>query len=147
MSDRSYPSAPILGVGAVIWKEGRFLLIQRGKAPMKDSWSIPGGKIELGETLMDGIKREVMEETNLIVRIGPIVDVVDYIEKDSDGRVKTHYCLVDYVAFWQSGDAVAGSDAQDVKWLTLDELDGCDLWDKTRELIEKSAEMISKRMR
>ncbi len=147
MSDRSYPSAPVLAVGAVIWKDDHFLLIQRGKKPMKGRWSLPGGKLELGESLIDGIKREIFEETGLDVRIGPLVDVVDYIEKDDDGKICMHYTLVDYLAFWQDGDAVAGSDAAAVKWATLKEIDDYDLWSETRHIIEKSQELIVKRAR
>lgn len=147
MDDRSYPSTPVIGVGAVIWKEDHFLLIQRGKEPMKGRWSLPGGKLELGESLQDGLSREITEETGLMVRIGPLIDVIDYIEKDDDGRVRTHYALVDYIAFWQEGDAVAGSDAAAVKWVTLEEIKDYDLWSETRRLIEKSEEMITKRVR
>lgn len=147
MSDREYPNAPILGVGAVIWKDDHFLLIQRSKAPMKGGWSLPGGKLELGETLKEGLEREIMEETNLTVRIGPLIDVVDYIEKDEDGKVRIHYCLVDHIAFWQSGEAIAGSDAAAVKWATLDEIGDYDLWKETRRLIEASKDMIMNRAR
>lgn len=147
MDDRSYPSAPVIGIGAVIWKEDHFLLIQRGKEPMKGRWSLPGGKLELGESLQDGLSREITEETGLMVRIGPLIDVIDYIEKDDGGRVRTHYSLVDYIAFWQEGDAVAGSDAAALKWVTLKEIQDYDLWSETRRLIEKSQEMITKRVR
>lgn len=147
MSDREYPNAPILGVGAVIWKDNHFLLIQRSKAPMKGGWSLPGGKLELGETIAEGLEREIMEETNLTVRIGPLIDAVDYIEKDEDGKVRTHYCLVDYVAFWQSGEATAGSDAAAVKWARLEEIQDYGLWNETQRLIETSKEMIMNRAR
>lgn len=147
MDDRSYPNAPVIGVGAVIWKEDHILLIQRGKEPMKGRWSLPGGKLELGESLQEGLSREISEETGLVVRIGPLIDVIDYIEKDDDDRVRTHYSLVDYIAFWQEGDAVAGSDAAAIKWVTLKEIQDYDLWSETRRLIEKSQEMITKRVR
>lgn len=147
MSDREYPNAPILGVGAVIWKDDHFLLIKRSKAPMKGGWSLPGGKLELGETIAEGLKREIMEETNLTVRIGPLIDAVDYIEKDDDGKVRTHYCLVDYVAFWQSGEAIAGSDAAAIKWAKLKQIGDYDLWNETQRLIETSSDMIIKRAR
>lgn len=128
-------------------EKGSFLLIQRGKDPMKGSWSLPGGKLELGESLHDGLSREITEETGLTVRIGPLLDVVDYIEKDEDGAVRNHYCLVDYLAFWQSGDAVADSDAAAVKWVTLEDIKDYALWSETRRLIELSQEMITKRAR
>ena len=146
MSERDYPDAPVVGVGAVIWKDDHFLLIQRSKAPMKGGWSIPGGRLELGESLQEGIHREIKEETGLEVRLGPVIDVVDYIAKDEDGHVITHYGLVDYLAFWQDGEASAGSDADAVKWASLEDIKKYNLWDKTREIIEKSAEMISSRV-
>lgn len=147
MNDRLYPDRPIAAVGAALWRDDKVLLIQRSKPPLKGGWSIPGGKLELGETLRDGIKREILEETNLNVRIGPIIDVVDFIEKDDSGAIVSHYALVDFLAFWQSGEAKAGSDAAAVKWVTLDDLAEIDLWGETRRIIEQSAEMITSRAR
>uniref|UniRef100_A0A7V4XRQ4 NUDIX domain-containing protein n=1 Tax=Acidobacterium capsulatum TaxID=33075 RepID=A0A7V4XRQ4_9BACT len=119
---REYPSAPITGVGAVIIDHGRVLLIQRGQEPLKGEWSLPGGALELGETLMEGIMREVREETGLLVEPITVVEVFDRIVRDEQGRVRYHYVLVDFLCRVTGGALACASDAADARWATLDEL-------------------------
>lgn len=130
---------PTVGVGAIVWRAGRVLLIRRGQPPRRGEWSLPGGKQEWGETLEEALRREVFEETAL--RLGPLalVDVVDLIARDDDGRVAHHYTLVDYTAEALSADARAGDDAAAVAWFALHELDGLGLWSKTRAVIGRAA--------
>ncbi|MDH3702034.1 MAG: NUDIX hydrolase [Alphaproteobacteria bacterium] len=136
---REYPDRPIVGVGAVIWRGDELLLIQRGKAPRYGSWSLPGGRQELGETVRDAILREIREETALEVEIVGLIDVVDSLTHEADGRVRFHYTLVDFTVEWRAGKAVAGSDAAGVRWVHPDTLDDYKLWDETLRIIRLSA--------
>ena len=114
---REYPDYPMVGVGVVVWKDNAVLLIQRGKPPRAGTWSLPGGRQELGETTREAGVREVREETGLEVDIKDLIDVVDTIHRDDEGRVHMQYTLVDYWAEWVSGEPVAGTDAADARWV------------------------------
>ncbi len=138
--DREYPAYPMVGVGVVVWKDGRVLLIRRGKPPMDGRWSLPGGRQELGETTRETAVREVAEETGIEIRLGPLLDVVDTIRRDDDGRIILQYALVDFEADWTAGEPVAGDDARDVTWADPGALDRYDLWAETRRIIALSAD-------
>ena len=138
---REYPYYPMVGVGAVVWKSDKFLLIKRGKKPFFGKWSIPGGRQELGETAKQAATREVYEETTLNVEISNLIDVVDSIIKDETETVQFHSTLIDYTAEWISGKAKAKSDAIDIAWHDIDELTGLGLWPETTRVIKKSFEM------
>lgn len=137
---RLYPQQPLVGVGAVIWRDDRVLLIRRGKPPRQDEWSLPGGRQELGETVAEAARREVVEETGLEVVVRDVIGVVDLIERDEDGRVRFHYTLIDVLAEWHTGEAQAGDDAAEVTWAALDELPRYRLWSETERIIRLSAE-------
>jgi 8-oxo-dGTP diphosphatase len=137
--DRAYPAYPMVGVGVVVWKDARVLLIRRGKPPMDGRWSLPGGRQELGETTRETAVREVAEETGIEIRLGPLLDVVDTIRRDDDGRIVLQYALVDFEADWTGGEPVAGDDAADVAWADPGDLDRYALWDETRRIIALSA--------
>lgn len=136
---REYPDRPFVGVGVVVWRGDELLLIQRGKAPRYGSWSLPGGRQKLGETVREAALREIKEETNLDVDITSLIDVVDSLTHDDDGKVRFHYTLVDFTAEWRDGTAVAGSDAAGVRWVRADDLDRYELWTETIRIIEMSA--------
>lgn len=119
---REYPAHPVVGVGAVVVRGNKALIIKRGHEPRKGEWSLPGGIVELGESLVDAVKREVREETGLDVDAGPIVETFDRVHHDEAGRIRYHFVIVDYLCAAPSGEAVAGSDADDVAWVTADEL-------------------------
>jgi 8-oxo-dGTP diphosphatase len=140
---REYPEAPIVGVGAVILHEDKVLLIERGQEPLKGEWSLPGGALELGETLEQGICREVMEETGLVVEPVGIVEVFDRIARDEQGRVRYHYVLVDYLCRWVGGELCCGSDAAAARWAREDELEGLQAF--TTEVIRKALMMARQR--
>jgi ADP-ribose pyrophosphatase YjhB (NUDIX family) len=136
---REYPESPMVGVGVVVWRGEEVLLIQRGKPPRAGTWSLPGGRQELGETTREAGRREVLEETGLEVEIIHLIDVVDSISRDREDRVRMQYTLVDYGAEWVSGTAVAGSDAADTRWVHPNDLGDYDLWSETLRVIDLSA--------
>jgi 8-oxo-dGTP diphosphatase len=113
---REYPSAPLVGVGAVVVEEGRVLLVRRGRDPLKGHWTLPGGVLELGESLAAALAREVMEETGLAVEPVELVDLVDRIYREGD-RVRYHYVIADYLCRVTGGALQAGSDADAVRWV------------------------------
>jgi mutator protein MutT len=138
---RAFPDRPVVGVGAVIVHEDRVVLVQRAHEPLRGEWSLPGGAVELGETLADALVREVREETGLDVLVGPLVDVVDRIHRSADGRVEYHFAVVDYLCSVADGRLARGSDASAVRWVSAAELNGCGLATETRAVIDKAMEM------
>ncbi|MBT3214383.1 MAG: NUDIX hydrolase [Deltaproteobacteria bacterium] len=136
--NREYPERPFVGVGVVVLRGDEVLLVQRGKAPNKGQWSIPGGKQRLGETVMQAVHRELLEETGVKIKQAALLDVVDVIMQDDNGKIQYHYTLVDYQAEWLSGECRSGDDADAVKWVSFDELNSVGLLDKTRDIILKA---------
>jgi len=134
---RSYPDHPIIGVGAVIIDGGRVLLVRRATEPLKDEWSVPGGMLELGEKLRDGVRREVAEETGLVVEPGEVLDVFDSIFADNEGRTEYHYVLIDYLCVPVSGEPRAGTDVSDVRWVSEHELPALGVREFTEQVIRK----------
>jgi 8-oxo-dGTP diphosphatase len=120
---REYPAKPVLGVGAVVVRDGKALLIKRGHEPRKGEWSLPGGIVELGESLVDALRREMREETGLEISIGPHIETFDRIHHDTEGRVRFHFVIVDYLCVAAHGEPIAGTDAEAVAWASADELD------------------------
>lgn len=142
---RSYPDRPFVGVGAIVFRAGEVLLVRRGRPPREGEWSIPGGIQQLGETVFEAARREVREEAGLEIELIDVVAVVDSIARDEDARVKYHYTLVDLHAEWRSGDAVAGDDAAEVAWVSLDRLAEFELWAETVRVIRLAAERRARR--
>jgi len=136
---REYPTRPWVGVGVVVWRDDRVLMVKRGKPPRKGEWSLPGGAQHLGETVADAARREVWEETGMDIRVLGILDVVDAIDRDTDGRVSFHFTLVDVLGEWQSGDGRAGDDVTALRWVPYRDLDRVEMWLETRRVIEKAA--------
>ena len=116
MLQREFPVAPLVGVGAVIVEQGRVLLVQRGTEPAKGKWSIPGGLIDVGESLREGVAREVREETGLLVEPLELIELLDRIHRDGD-RVRYHYVIADYLCRVVGGTLLAASDADAVRWV------------------------------
>src|SRR5262245_23538169 len=135
---REYPERPIVGVGAVVVDGGRVLLVRRANEPLKGEWSLPGGAVECGETLETAIAREVREETGLVVDVGPLVEVLDRIRHDSDGRVLYHYVLIDFVCRPRGGTLASGTDACDVAWADAKDLSSYNLADTALSVIRKA---------
>lgn len=143
------PVGPIIGVGVVVLKatgDGpQILLIQRGKPPRAGSWSIPGGRQELGETLKEAARREVLEETGVELADLVFLDVADSLAKDAQGRILHHYSLVDFLGLWQSGEPQAASDAAAARWVSPAELEAYELWSETRRMIDLAIERFAMR--
>lgn len=142
MSDRTYPSRPWSGVGVVVWKGDHVLLIQRGKEPMRGSWSIPGGSHDLGETVREAAVREVMEETGVEIALGPIIDVIDTIRRDANGDIVMHYTLTDFAATWVAGEPVGGDDAMHAEWVHFEEAQARITWGETVRVIQESRALL-----
>ncbi len=113
---REFPEAPLVGVGAVIVHEGRVLLVRRGREPLKGHWSLPGGMVEVGESLLAGVIREVREETGLLVEPVELIELLDRIHREGE-RVRYHYVIADYLCRVTGGDLKAASDADAVRWV------------------------------
>ncbi len=119
---REYPDSPIISVGGLVIKGNQFLLARRGKEPLKDVWTLPGGAVELGEKLQDAIVREILEECQIKVKPLGIIEVLEQIFHDNVGRIKFHYVIVDFLLEYVSGEAKPMSDSTELKWITLGEL-------------------------
>lgn len=139
---RDYPKRPLVGVGAVIWRDDKVLLVRRGKPPKDGEWSLPGGAQELGETILQALTREVQEETGLTIKVVALIDVIDAIIPDKDGDIRNHYTLIDFAARWVGGDARAGDDVTAVRWVTLEEISEYGLWQETSRIIRDSVKLL-----
>jgi ADP-ribose pyrophosphatase YjhB (NUDIX family) len=127
-----------VGVGAVILDGRRVLLVKRGGQPSAGKWSLPGGLVDLGETTVEAITREVAEECGLRITIAGLAGIVDRVVRDDAGRVRYHYVLVDYLAYPDATTAVAGSDAADVQWIDVDAVERLDITDGLVDMIRRA---------
>lgn len=145
ISDRIYPPRPILGVGGLIFDGDRILLIKRAKDPGRGRWSIPGGAVELGETVHQALIREMDEEVGLGVRPGPLVEVVERIFRDDDERITYHYIILDYLCRVVSGRPRPGSDASDVRFVEPDRWDDYQIGGLATSVLEKGLALHQER--
>jgi 8-oxo-dGTP diphosphatase len=138
---REYPDRPLVGVGGVVIRDGRVLLIRRAGPPLQGEWSIPGGLLELGESLDQGVRRELAEETGLEVRVLDLIEVFERVFPDDDGRTKYHFVILDYLCEAVSGEARAASDVTDAAWAQEDELASYSLTPTATRVIKRAFEM------
>jgi 8-oxo-dGTP diphosphatase len=132
-----------VSVGAVILDRGRVLLVKRARAPLQGEWSLPGGVVELGETLRQAVVREVLEETGLVVEVGPVVEVLERVQESTDGRVEYHYVIIDYLCRARPGEPAHGSDAAAVQWAATSDLAGYRLAPITTAVVHKALELAT----
>ena len=137
VDDRRYPKRPIVGVGAIILRRDRILMAQRGKEPLMGWWSLPGGALELGESLADGVRREVREETGLEIRPMGVLEIFERIMRDATGAPEYHYVLIDYICRITGGELCAGDDVCAVEWVRRSELPKLQITEGTLAVIEK----------
>lgn len=141
-TDRLYPAHPLVGVGVVIWDGRRVLLARRGKPPAQGSWALPGGLIEVGETAEDAVQREVSEECGIEVTVGPLLGLFEPIHRDQDGRVRYHFIVIDFLAYYRSGEYRPGDDAAELCWVAPEELDRFALSPATRSMIDRALDRL-----
>jgi len=141
---REYPETPLVGVGAIIIEGDQVALVKRGHAPLQGRWSIPGGVLEVGETLKKAAVREALEETGLTIEPGELLGVFERVLPDEQGRMKYHYVLIDFLCRRVTGELAAGDDAEDVRWFRRDELAALELARETEEVILKGFEKAEK---
>ena len=138
LDDRRYPRRPIIGVGALILKRGRILMAQRGKQPLIGCWSLPGGALETGESLADGVRREVREETGLDIRPLGVLEIFERIMRDASGVPEYHYVLIDYMCRVVGGTLAPGDDVCAVEWVRRHDLAKLQITEGTLAVIEKA---------
>jgi ADP-ribose pyrophosphatase YjhB (NUDIX family) len=129
---RRHPEAPVVAVGVLLLDGDRVLLIKRGRPPQVGRWTVPGGGVELGETLEEAALRELKEETGLGCTLGPVVEVLDRVVRDDTGRVEYHYVILDFLGSAPSGSLQAASDCADARWVPIADLDA---WETTDGLV------------
>ena len=139
---REYPEHPVVGVGGVVVRNGRALIVKRAHEPRKGEWSLPGGLLELGESLQDAVRREIKEETALDVTVGPIIETFDRVHRDDQGRIRYHFVIVDFVCWPNGGEAMPGSDADGVAWVSLQEVDDYKVNAHAKAVIEKGLRVL-----
>lgn len=137
MGRREYPRQPVVGVGAVVIKEGKVLLVKRGIPPKEGFWAVPGGSLKLGETIQEGAEREILEETGVVIRAGKILYVFDMIERDEQGKTRFHFVVIDVEGEYISGEARGGSDALEACWVSPAECRNMAVSANTLKLLEE----------
>ncbi len=139
---REFPEHPLIGVGSIVIQDSRVLLVKRAHPPIQGQWSIPGGVLEVGELVREAAVREAREETGLIVEPGELLGVFDRVLRDPEQRVQYHYVLIDFLCRPVGGELRAASDAEEVRWFTLQDLPRLSLAEDTQGVIRKGFEKL-----
>jgi ADP-ribose pyrophosphatase YjhB (NUDIX family) len=142
LDDRRYPKRPILGVGAIVIDTGRVLLVERGREPLKGYWSLPGGVLEIGEKLIEGVRRETLEETGLEIEPLSVVEIFERIMRDAAGKSEYHYVLVDYICRVTGGELRPGDDVSSALWVDREALPQYRITEGTLPVIEKAFDSL-----
>jgi ADP-ribose pyrophosphatase YjhB (NUDIX family) len=139
-----YPDQPIVGIGVVIVRDCKIALIKRGNEPSKGKWTIPGGLVELGESVEEAVIREAKEETCLDVEEPQLIDVVGNVDLDKDDKVKYHYVIIDYLVHVKRGNIQAASDAAELRWVPFEEVEDYNLTSSFRVFFRQNREKLEK---
>jgi ADP-ribose pyrophosphatase YjhB (NUDIX family) len=138
---RRYPEHPVVAVGVLLLDGDRVLLVRRARPPQPGRWTVPGGGVEIGETLEQAAARELAEETGLACTLGPVVEVLDRVVRDAAGKIEFHYVILDFLGTAPLGQLRAGSDAGEARWVTLDELGRMDTTDGLEPVVRRARAM------
>ena len=141
---RLYPDQPVVCIGVVIVADTKIVLIKRGNEPSRGKWTIPGGLVELGETVENAVIREAKEETGLAVGNPVLIDVVGNVDLDEHGKIKYHYVIIDYLVHVKGGEVGAASDAAELRWIPFDEVEKYDLTASFRVFFKQNREKLAK---
>ena len=141
---RLYPKQPVVGVGAVVICDGKILLEKLKNEPGRGKWSIPGGLVELGEGVEQTVVREVMEEAGLAVEKPSLIDIVDNVTRDRSGEIRYHFVIIDFFVKLKGGTLKAQSDAEELKWVSFDEVEKYDLTKSFREFFQRNRQRLEK---
>jgi len=139
----SEPKIPRIGVSACVWRDGKVLLVERGKEPWKGKWSLPGGSLEFGETVREAAQRELAEETGVAADLVKLVDIDDAITRDEAGRPVLHYSIVCFTGHWLKGEAEARDDVTKIRWAEVEELDQLDMTPGTAAYIRQAWQLLT----
>lgn len=136
------PIIPKLAASACVWRNGEVLLIRRAKPPVTDAWSLPGGHVEAGETVMAAAARELLEETGVTAKLDTLVGVYDVLPRDAEGRLLAHYAICCFTGLWSAGEAQAFSDAAEVRWLAPERFAGVPFLPSVKVAIARAQELL-----
>lgn len=142
---REYPERPIVAVGGVVIYDSRVLLIRRGQPPLEGRWSIPGGILEIGETIAEGIERELREETSVHVRVGELIEICEKVLRDEQNAPQYHFVILDYACEFLEGTARAGGDVTEVLWASEQQLESLALTTAAKRVIRKAFSAVRTR--
>ncbi|MBW1708984.1 MAG: NUDIX hydrolase [Deltaproteobacteria bacterium] len=140
---RTYPPRPIIAVGGLLFRDDSLLLVKRAKEPGFGRWSIPGGAVKVGETLTQGLAREMAEEIGLSVEVGPLVEIIERIFHDPEGKVQYHYVILDYLCYAREGQPCPGSDASEVRFVPPAQWPDYILDSASLKILDKALAMVS----
>ncbi|HHE55820.1 MAG TPA: NUDIX domain-containing protein [Caldithrix abyssi] len=135
---------PQIGVGAVVFKDNKILLVKRKNPPAKNQWAIPGGRLQLGETLREACQREILEETGINIKVGELIYTFEVIERRADGQILFHYVILDFLADYLSGTAIPGDDAIEVGWFSPQDIKSLDINLYTKKLLKEKLHFYRK---